>query len=197
MGQRLVITVYNNTKDNQPIAAIYYHWSGYTRSGLDELSKLQHVIEKNDNFIPSLLNCLSIPKQTVIGEYCGSLMEDDIEYYTNTYYQNYELPEIRHRNEGILAIQPESIEQLQLWAEANLYIYLDEQLFEYEGLLWSIRDGDEDFEDFDKSTPYTFDKSFVLPLTELNKLIAIFDDIAKNYNYMLETASGEYYSMIE
>ena len=39
MGQRLVIRVYDDV-EKEPVASVYYHWSGYTESALTEAKRL-------------------------------------------------------------------------------------------------------------------------------------------------------------
>jgi len=40
MGQRLVLSVYENRQAKKPIGALYYHWSAYTMSAYDEAMRL-------------------------------------------------------------------------------------------------------------------------------------------------------------
>ena len=40
MGQRLVISVFANSGDSDPIATYYYHWSAYTISAAEEVKEL-------------------------------------------------------------------------------------------------------------------------------------------------------------
>lgn len=37
MGQRLTIRIYQNHEQKKPLATLYYHWSAYTESALEEL----------------------------------------------------------------------------------------------------------------------------------------------------------------
>lgn len=37
MGQRLTIRIYQNHEQENPLATLYYHWSAYTESALEEL----------------------------------------------------------------------------------------------------------------------------------------------------------------
>ena len=37
MGQRLTIQIFKNTLETDSLATIYYHWSAYSESALEEL----------------------------------------------------------------------------------------------------------------------------------------------------------------
>lgn len=98
MGQRLVITFQEKGKD---IAALYFHWGGYTSSAACELKRLSYGItlaSKSENAVESL-------KET----------------FNALQYSN------KNRNEGLPVFTEEEIKDHQYWSEGDIYIDLTQQ----------------------------------------------------------------------
>lgn len=50
MGQKLTIQIFKNTLETDSLATIYYHWSAYSESALEELRDfydMKQLIEKS------------------------------------------------------------------------------------------------------------------------------------------------------
>ena len=95
MGQRLVIEIQNNK--NKTIATAYYHWSGFTKYAI-ELTKT--VLEEIDNS----------------GDYIQALK------HTNAKLPN---EENRNRNDGLIDIEKDDMQESIRWAEQLVKIVLD------------------------------------------------------------------------
>jgi hypothetical protein len=153
MGQRLTIRIYQNKEQEKSIATLYYHWSAYTESALEELKtfynnyrhyfKIQQIGQKLLQHHPTpfedvkqyneLDNIVTSIYQAVIetgGGYASDEAENAINLYPalNTYYNpNHSV----HRNNGLVAFTEEEQNGLYSWSEGNINLYLDEQEFQF------------------------------------------------------------------
>ena len=125
MGQRLVIA--NYTTELEPTNAIYYHWSAYTNSALEELNGLRDAIvdyyENLDTEIKTeedQKNHFNLACLSAISGITGS-DEKSLKYIQslNPDYTN----EDANRNEGIISFTDEGVENLLFWSEGTVCIY--------------------------------------------------------------------------
>lgn len=134
MGQRLVITFYKNKAQEKPFASIYYHWSAYSLSALEELDDL--LDESQEFFLNK-----DYSDKTWIPYLCSKVSGvtyDDVDDYINQYDQNYSENTQVDRNNGILAISDSGIENHLFWSEGTLLVYLEEETFDFTGLMWEM-----------------------------------------------------------
>lgn len=137
MGQRLVILIHESAKED-PIAAVYLHWSAYTTSAYEETGYLlSHLAEarcqtKEDwkkEIIVTYLNhfysdeeCKSLPEWR--GKHGGVCMED-AELAKRLWPDlNLDMGNL-DRNLGLVAITQEQIYECRIWSEGDVHIYLD------------------------------------------------------------------------
>lgn len=161
MGQRLVITIENNKKS---LAKGYYHWSGYTRSGLITANMAIAAFEKSLNRAMENITLLAITDKTLTPE----IIKDKIELLTACYMLfatdagmqmtgekseqdafNEIFPNMNHsvgvnRNEGLVAITKEGMAGLQKWSEADVRINLDTKSVSVAGLFLGIDNNDDE-----------------------------------------------------
>lgn len=137
MGQRLVIA--NYTTESEPTNAIYYHWSAYTDSALEELNDLKNEIADYYNNLDTEITTDEEQKNyfnlACLAAISGITSSDEksLEYiqslrpeYTN---------EDANRNEGIIAFTDKGVENILYWSEGTIYVY------------WKFKkDGTPDFE---------------------------------------------------
>lgn len=159
MGQRLVIA--NCTTESEPTNAIYYHWSAYTDSALEELDDLKNEIADYYNNLDleiktaeELKNHFNLACLAAISGITGS-DEKSLEYiqslrpdYTN---------EDAHRNEGIIAFTEKGVENILYWSEGTIYVYwkfkedgtpdFEKTTFDFRSLVWDVAE-DELHDDF-------------------------------------------------
>lgn len=152
MGQRLVITIKQNNED---LAAIYYHWSGYTYSALLETKKVINCIYNHDDeTIPEFQ--LRLVK--FVEENGGGIRGDqyELEYIQNMYPNEKFNTDKYSRNNGLIALSKKGIKELQDWSEGDVIIYLDDDTVENTVFRWyenieeyneEQREWDEDFEE--------------------------------------------------
>ena len=121
MGQRLNLEIWNNGK---VLANAYYHWSAFTESSAEIISKALNYIENNtleDN--NALLYAVRILESTGAG-----LTEDEIAYAnTINELKGKAFSPCVNRNYGLIAITEKGIEDIRYWEEYSAYIYIDEK----------------------------------------------------------------------
>lgn len=126
MGQRLVISIYKDNKESQePIMAIYYHWSGYTTSALYEAREIINNYKKyeaanKEDYFKNLILAL---------EDAGARIEPcELEYAIKTHPEiDFKTDDV-NRNNGLIAISDNGISNIQNYSEGDLNIYLEEEL---------------------------------------------------------------------
>ena len=122
MGQRLVITA--NYK-NQEIAKIYFHWSAYTVSALQEAYELINEINITD--------CTTIEDlQLQLIRYCerhdgcvdGGAHSEEMKY-VKFIFPKEEFKGNGNRNNGLIAISDVGRDEMQRYSEGDLIINFD------------------------------------------------------------------------
>ena len=154
MGQRLTIQIFKNKEQEQSLATLYYHWSAYTESALEELKsfynnyrhyfKIQQIDQKLSQLHPTpfeavkqydeLDNIVTSIYQAVI-ETGGGLASDESENAIKlhpTLGEYYNPNHSVHRNNGLIAFTEERQNSLYSWSEGNIRLYLDEEEFEFD-----------------------------------------------------------------
>ncbi len=124
MGQRLVITVHLHGQD---IAALYYHWSAYSVSALHETREVIKCLFDKTNPIKDVnearLRLVRFCEKNGGGiAYCNGNEHDRIQkMYPDQKFK----AEGYSRNNGLVALSPEGMEDLQGWSEGDVFINLD------------------------------------------------------------------------
>lgn len=171
MGQRLTIQIFENKNSEQSIATLYYHWSAYTESALDELKtfynnyrhyfKIQQIDQKLLQLHPTpfeavkqyneLDNIVTSIYQAVIetgGGYASDA--DEAENAINLYSAlktHYNPNHSVNRNNGIVAFTEEQQNELYNLSEEDIKLYLDEQEFQFNVYCsYIINDDRDDYE---------------------------------------------------
>lgn len=168
MGQRLVITV--KGKNGVDLANGYYHWSGYTDSGIittkmainafDEslkhamFSESLKAIEQNGK--PEKTKNTSEKSHVEILTACGMLFatgagleqsaekgsKTEIETFTDMF-PNVNYMTGKNRNDGLIAISEHGMEESEKWSEADVTIDIMNQTIDISSLFYSYDDDDE------------------------------------------------------
>ena len=171
MGQRLTIRIYQNKEQEKSIATLYYHWSAYTESALEELKtfynnylhyfKIQQIEQKLLQIHPTpfeavkqyneLDNIVTSIYQAVIetgGGYASDA--DEAENAINLYSAlktHYNPNHSVNRNNGIVAFTEEQQNELYNLSEEDIKLYLDEQEFQFNVYCsYIINDDRDDYE---------------------------------------------------
>lgn len=120
MGQRLVITVHAFDED---IAKIYYHWSAYTTSALQEAKDIIDNVNWFDTTSKDEL-ILRITRQL---EKCGGGVSIRDREAFKKKYRNETFKDDIDRNYGLIAITDSGMGELESWSEGDLTIDFDEE----------------------------------------------------------------------
>ena len=135
MGQRLVINIMS---EGETVANSYYHWSGYTSSGLRLMKDMISA-----GAIPILKDLPPVERTAaavnLLVRTGASLSVESAEHIEN----NLELKKLlnegafepQNRNDGLICYEPAECENNMTWAEATIEVYPDEQRFDIYGVL--------------------------------------------------------------
>lgn len=118
MGQRLVITIHAFDED---IAKIYYHWSAYTTSALQEA---KDIIDNVDWFNSTNKDEL-ILRITRYLESCGGGVDLDDRTLFEERYPSEKFSDDINRSYGLIAISEDSMAQQENLSEGDLTIDFD------------------------------------------------------------------------
>lgn len=131
MGQRLNIEIWNNGK---VLANAYYHWSAYSKSAAELAREIIYYIPdaKADN---DILKAIKLLEKT------GARMTEaeverakEIEELTDVLFDTN-----ADRNDGLISVTEEGIDETRNWQEGALYIYLDEERIKFDVIYKSKR----------------------------------------------------------
>lgn len=136
MGQRLVITA---DYKNQEIAKIYFHWSAYTISALQEAYDLINEINISDyTTIEDLQLQLIRYCETHGGCIDGGANSDEMKYIKFIFPKE-EFKGNGSRNQGLIAISDIGRDELQENSEGDLIINFDSQeVSNYCYIIWGF-----------------------------------------------------------
>jgi len=132
MGQRLVITVIQNEED---IAKIYYHWSAYSLSALQETREVLDCLLNNDNPIKDLRLRLIRFVESRGGCIDGGSESEEFKAIQEMY-PNEKFKSDGSRNEGLIALTEDGMNSIQSWSEGDVDINLDYGMI-YNSVYWS------------------------------------------------------------
>ena len=126
MGQSLTITI---TTDKEEWCAIYYHWSGYTVSALEETKEIINCIyngqhETKEKMLLRLVHFI----EDNGGCIRGTMGEHS---YIQELYPNETFKEEGNRSDGIIALSQDGIIALKSWATSEVYIQVDDDMVDF------------------------------------------------------------------
>lgn len=144
MGQRLVLQV--EKPEGTRIASLYYHWSAYTTSALQEI---RNLLARYFNpgiilppYTPDLDPQLRLIRvaETMGGGIDGGEDSSEWNYITQKYPKEKFKTTGIDRNDGLIAISESGMKAMQDWAEGNATIILGTcyAFRQHEGTLQSI-----------------------------------------------------------
>lgn len=177
MGQRLVIV---GKKNHIPIFNIYYHWSAYTSSSIYEADRLLKYLLQPEKCGDLVLSAI---------EYCeangGGISNDvDIEEAQRIYPDHKIKTDGINRNDGLIAITADGMNNNLSWAEGVIEIDFDNDLinnnvFFYYDSVEQINEecdyeGDDKIKDSDILNPYISVESF--PFNKIDEVYNIIKD---------------------
>lgn len=203
MGQRLTISL---IKDDEEIAALYYHWSGYTYSALEEIRDVVYMLGdySNKNNHDLIRDIIHVAERNGGGIKNGK-GNAEWNYIKEIYsYDNFKSEGIS-RNDGLVAISKDGISDLRGWADAEVvYMNLDTEevsfgvLSSYDSLEDYIEDRsfwDDDFEEPDPNEVATIDCDITgFYFDDVDFILSEFDRFSNKYLVQFNDCFAELYA---
>lgn len=129
MGQRLVVTIERN---ENAIAKLYFHWSAYTGDALYVTRDIIHCIYNHEHETDRrmLLRLIRFCEERG-GGIDGGKGSEAWKYITTTYPgETFKSDEIS-RSDGLIAIDEDSMDEMQGYSEGDVYINLDDDIVNF------------------------------------------------------------------
>ena len=128
MGQRLVVSVRHLGED---IARIYYHWSAFSVSALEEARKVVETIYDDDDMSVRALQLRIIRMvEESGGGIDGGKNGTELARIVPMFPEEEFKESGASRNNGLIALSKSGMEHLLYWAEGTVTIDLDEGMIE-------------------------------------------------------------------
>lgn len=187
MGQRLVIGI---KYGGQEIAAVYYHWSAYTDATLQEIKSIANAFSDTDAGTISIKEArLRVIKAVqhntdILGNGAtGGVDPADLQY-AKRIFKGEKLSENVSRNQGLVALRPQTRAESWNYAEGGAEIDVEFQTFRTD-VWWPIDDPNSEYWDRDyikqakRAHGPSLDREF--KWSELNDLIEKVNDAPTAY----------------
>ncbi len=201
MGQRLNIEIFNN---GELLANCYYHWSGYTTSSM-ELAK---IILADYDRIMALDLCIKTKAILLLQLTNGGLMVNDRDNELQFALENLPRQDLEkvslnpsiNRNEGLISITEDNMEETRQWEEARITIYLDTKKIDFDNVIISDREGwEEDYPDtnYDDLPLFPFDTTWDIDFKDFNELYDYFKMAYDEQSWYFKYTDNQVLTMIE
>lgn len=131
MGQKLTIQIFKNTLETDSLATIYYHWSAYSESALEELRDFYDAYKRYYNSDSHDAMAVAILRAVLAN---GGNLSDEEDKVLNLY------PELNNhvnsdmtanRSNGLVAFTKDHQRELLSYSEDDIRLYLEDQTFDF------------------------------------------------------------------
>ena len=201
MGQRLNIEIFNN---GELLANCYYHWSGFTTSSM-EITKI--ILENYDAIMNMEISNLSkaiLLLQKTNGGLMVNVRDNELQFaLENLPPQDLEKIELKrsiNRNEGLISITENNMEETRQWEEARITIYLDTKKIDFDNVYISDRKGwQEDYPDtnYDDLPLFPFETTWDIDFKDFQELYDYFKMAYKEKMWYFKYTDNQVLTMIE
>ncbi len=193
MGQRLVVTI---ERSQRPLARLYFHWSAYTGDALYATRDIVHCIynHKDETDEEMLLRLIRFCENRGGGIDSGDSGEA-WKHITAMYPEEKFKADGISRSDGLIALDKETMKEMQSWSEGDVYIDLDKDLIDfcvysgYESLAEYIEERkswDDDFEEFTlEEIPRVSYELGYIDIHDIDALIEEFENTEDNQNVIM------------
>lgn len=193
MGQRLVVTIKNEGKE---LCKMYYHWSAYSVSALQEVRKIIKKIPEDINNERDLILHLIHFCEKNGGGIDGGYGSPEWNYIQDVYLdEEFEGKNI-NRNYGLIAISEDGMADIQSWSEGDVTIDIDEGIVHNE--VFNYYDNiDEYKEDYVKDSMTLEDIPNIninieeFDVDDIDNVISVLEDV-KSKGYVFRNGSNIY-----
>lgn len=175
MGQRLNIEIMDGEK---VLANSYYHWSAYTSSALDLTKQIVGAAG-------SISNDDKLKYAVALLELTGAGINDTekhrIEADTEHDYSSIVFMDCNSRNEGLIAVTKEGVEETRYWEEGRVTIHIDSRTIDF-SVFWTLgrKEYEDDYEESADNLPlvdsFGFDGIKFEDIYKLAGLIDTYED---------------------
>lgn len=131
MGQRLTIQIFKNTLETDSLATIYYHWSAYTESALEELRDFYDAYKRYYNSESPDAIAVAVLRAVLAN---GGNLSDEEDKVLNIYpelnkHVNSDM--IANRSNGLVAFTKDRQKEFLSYSEGDIRLYLEDQTFDF------------------------------------------------------------------
>lgn len=173
MGQRLNLEV---CYDGEVLANVYYHWSAYTSSSLFLLENVLSAYRKSTKIRP-LDIAVEILQATGAG--IDDNEREQIVKDTSGKFDSIEFRDATGRNEGILSVTKDGIEDTRRWEEGRVLVDIGAEEFTF-GVMWQMSNDDyngcREDGDAEKLPDTDFDFTAPCPFRDFDKFAKAVND---------------------
>lgn len=127
MGQRLVVSIKRNLEDEKSLCKIYYHWSGYTTSSMEETYKIINHLNQFNNIEKMSDKDIQLSLIRFCENNGGGIDGPDLNYIKNLFPNESFIEKGYSRNEGLIAISDKDQEDMQGWSEGDVEIGINDK----------------------------------------------------------------------
>lgn len=193
MGQRLVVTIERKEKE---IAKLYFHWSAYTGDALYATRDIVHCIynHKEETDREMLLRLIRFCEERGGGIDSGN-KGLAWQYITTTYPGEKFKSDGISRSDGLIALDEDTMEEMQRMSEGDVYIDLDEDQIDfcvycgYDTLREYVEERkswDDEFEEFtiDECPRVSYELGYI-DVNDIDSLIEEFEGVEDNQNVIM------------
>lgn len=185
MGQRLIITV---EKDSKEIATLYFHWSAYTLSSIEETAALIGFLDAHKK-MDTRLACIRFVEENG-GCIDGGKGSSEFKAIQKMF-PNETFKDDGNRNNGLVALTENGMSKMRSWSEGDVTINLDDRTV-LNWVNWTTRDSSEYDKSKISSTKYDISDFSFDEIDDVYEVV----DIASRLGLTLEH-NGVYYKLIE
>ena len=134
MGQRLNLEITDNEKT---LANSYYHWSAYTGSAIAltriVIDKYESLKEERDNILGDSDESRIALAAELLEETGSGVNEDEYERIKSlSIAQFHQFARTTGRNDGLLSVTPEGIEETERWEEGRVSVNIESETFSFD-----------------------------------------------------------------
>ena len=198
MGQRLVVSIKRNLRDEKSLCKIYYHWSGYTSSALDETLQIINHLES----IEDIKKVSDKQIQLSLIRFCesnggGIDGGEDFDFIEKYFPDEIFKKQGYSRNNGLVAISDKDQEDMQGWSEGDVEIGINDRKvsFHVDGYVGQTEDEVKaEYEDtnFDGVINLKHD----IEDCSYEQFADIYDQLTEKEGSIFKNVDGAYYSFI-
>ena len=130
MGQRLTIQIFKNTLETDSLATVYYHWSAYTESALEELQDFYNAYKEHYN--SESPDAMAVAIFQAVLDNGGNLSDEgDVFNIYPALKEYHDTDRLSHRSNGLVAFTKDRQRELLSYSEGDIRLYLEEKEFDF------------------------------------------------------------------